>query len=569
VTRLAIDPVTRSGGHLRVELEVSSGVVADAWVSGTAYRGLERILEGRDARDAWLLAERLCGSAGTSHALASVRAVENALGLVPPPNARLVRNLLGGLALVVDEVAGFYLRQAFDWVDPPAAITADPATTSSLATSISDWPNSSASYFKAFQGRLGAILGSAQPGPFGSAAAGHPALTLSPQASLLVAAHYFEALEWRRKVLQVQTILGGRGPHPQTFLVGGMAIAPDWGGPTRPVPGEHLWDVVRNSVSPLGATGLADVDHLLGEARTFVEQVFVPDVVTVLSAYPEWSALGTGIGHYLAFGEFPADGSDRPQLLLPRGRVMDRDLGHLVEVGQTGVAETTAHAWYDDGGDAALRHPADARTEPRYSGPRPPYSSLAGADRYSWLKAPRYEDDPMEVGPLPRLLVAAAAADSSIGATLSNAAAAVGVGPAGVFSTLGRILGRALEAELIAGRLGGWLSDLRADLESGDLAMADITMWDPAVWPREAEGFALGESAQGAVGHWLAIKDGRIVRYQIVDATTWNASPRDGRGRRGAIEEALVGTPVADPDHPLEALRTIHSFDPCLACGVH
>jgi hydrogenase large subunit len=570
MTRLSIDPVTRVGGQLRVEVEVSDGVVSDAWTSGTMYRGLERILEGRDARDAWLLAQRICGTCGPAHAIASVRAVEDALGMSPPPNARVIRNLLAGTQLVVDEVSAFYLRQAFDWVDARAALRADAGATSALARSLSDWPNSSAATFTAVRDRLAAIVNSDQPGPFATTAQSHPGYRLAPEASLLVMAHYFEALDWRRKVLQIHTILGGKSPHIQTLVVGGMAIAPDWGGPARPVPGEHLWDVVRSSFSPLGAAGLGTIAQLIDEARTFVDQVFLPDVLTTMTAYRDWGSIGQGIGHYLAFGELPADGSDRPDLALPRGRVMDRELGRLVEVGPAGVAETTAHSWYvPDADPGALHQPFDGRTEPRYAGPRPPYTTLAGADRYSWLKAPRYEDDPMEVGPLARLLVGAAARNTAVQDAIRKGAATVGVAESALFSTLGRIVARAIEAGFVADRLTGWLTDLRDNLASGDLAMTDLTVWDPAGWPADVHGLALGESARGAIGHWVTIHDGRIAAYQIVDATTWNGSPRDGMGRRGAIEAALVGTPVVDAGRPLEVLRTIHSFDPCLSCGVH
>jgi Ni,Fe-hydrogenase I large subunit len=570
MTRVVLDPVTRVGGQLRVEVELANGIVSDAWVSGTGYRGLERILEGRDARDAWLLAQRTCGSCGWAHALASVRAVENALGATPPANALFLRNLIAGTELVVDEVSAFYLRQAWDWVDLRSALLASPDATSTLARSVSAWSNSSATYFSAIQTRLAGIVGSSQPGPFAIGAGSHPGYRLSPETNLMVAAHYFDALDWRRKVLQLETVLGGRSPFLQTYVVGGMAIAPDWGGPARPAPGEHLWDVVRASVSPLGTAGLALVGTAIDTATTFVEQVFVPDVLTTMKAYRDWGGVGGGIGHYLAYGEYPSVASDQPALVLPRGRVMDHDVTHLIAVAQSGVAETVAHAWYaPDETPASLQHPYDGRTVPQYAGPKPPFSSLDGYDRYTWLKAPRYEDDPMEVGPLARLLVGVASGDAAVQGVLSQTLATLGVGQADLFGTFGRIVARATEASLIVARLAGWLSDLRDGLAAGDFALADLTLSDPSTWPGDAEGFALGESARGAVGHWVRIRDGRIAGYQIVDATTWNASPRDNKGRRGALEEALVGTSVVDAGQPIELLRTIHSFDPCPSCGAH
>jgi len=565
MARLAIDPVTRVSGHLRVEVDVSGGQVQDAWVSGTMYRGIERILEGRDPRDAWLMAQRICGTCGTAHARASVEAVEQALGSRIPTNARLIRNLLAGVQLVVDHAAAFYQRQALDWVDFADGLTADPAATAALAGSMGG--TGSASYFRAVRDRLDREFSSGQPGPFANGYWGHGAYRLAPELDLLVLAHYVEALDWRRRMMRVHTYFGGKSPHPQAFVVGGMAVAPPWRGPTRPVSGEHLWSLGREVSPTLSADGLSGIASLLDQLEEFVTSVYLPDALAIARAYRDWSGFGSGIGHYLAFGAFPEDGSARPVLLAPRGRVMDRDVTSLVQVGQSGVAETVAHAWYGDEG-SSLRHPADGRTEPRYTGPRPPFATLSGSDRYSWVKAPRYEDDPMEVGPLARLLVGQAADPNAATPALGVAASALG-GASALFGTLGRIVAGAVEAQVVAARLHGWLEALKANLATGDLAVVDVATWDPGSWPHRAEGASLSESARGALGHWVSIAGGRIERYQVVDASTWNASPRDGRGRRGALEEALVGTPVADLDRPVEVLRTIHSFDPCLACGVH
>jgi len=573
VSRSVLDPISRVGGPLRVEIDLDGGVVADAWVSGTMYRGLEQTLVGRDARDAWLLAQRVCGSCGTWHAQASVRAVEQALGIHVPRNARLIRSLLAGIQLVVEHAAGFYQMQALDWVDLSSALAADPAATSVLARSLGDAPNSSAAYFKAIRARLSTVLGSGQPGPLANGFAGHPAYRLRPEANLLLGAHYLEAFDWRRRILRSHVILGGKSPHAQTYLVGGMSVAPDWGGPTRPVAGEHAWKVEKQAPAALSLAGLDDLASILGEAKAFVDEVYLPDVLSIMKVHPDWSAIGRGHGHYLSFGDFAEDDSDRPRLLLPRGRVMDADLRRLVGVAESGVGESTRHAWYAEdasaGQGSGLRHPSDGRTEPRYAGPRPPFESLTGFDRYSWVKAPRYEDDPMEVGPLARVLVGAASGSSVARKALVDATAAVGIGPDGLFSTLGRTVGRAAEASIVAGNLERWLQALRDNLAAGDLAVADITLSDPATWPRDAEGWAIGESPGGATGHWVAIRDHRIERYQIVDGSTWNASPRDGSGRRGAMEEALIGTAVADPERPIEVLRTIRSFAPCLSCAVH
>jgi Ni,Fe-hydrogenase I large subunit len=570
VTRIAIDPVTRIGGHLRIEVEVANGGVTDAWSSGTMYRGIERILKGRDPRDAWLLAQRVCGVCTGAHALASVRAVENAVGVTIPKNARLIRNLIAGSASAQDHVVQFYQQGALDWVDAVSALAADPAATSKLARSLSDWPASSTSYFEATKARLATLVGSGQLGPFANGYWGHPAYRLLPEANLMVMAHYLEALDWQRRISRIHTLLGGKNPHPQTYLVGGMALTPPWGGPVRALAGEHPMLPERNAPIALSADGLSDLAKLVAELRTFVDQVYVPDALAIAGFYHEWSAIGRGTADYLSYGEFPEDDSPEPVLLLPRGRIVGGVLRGVQPVDEAAIAETVASSHYTyEGGDFMLKHPSEGRTEPRYGGPPLPFTSLEGAAKYSWLKAPRYDGSPMEVGPLARVLVAYAEGRHDVRARVNEFVAKLGVGPEALFSTMGRVAARAIEAQVLAARLRGWLDELRENLAAGDLAVADLSRWDLAGWPSEARGWSLGETPRGALGHWLTIKDGKIDSYQLVDGSTWNGSPRDGNGRRGPWEEALVGTPVADPDRPVEILRTIHSFDPCTACAVH
>ena len=349
-----------------------------------------------------------------------------------------------------------------------------------------------------------------------------------------------------------------------------MVLAPPWGGPTRGLAGEHPQQIDRNAPTALSARGLSDLRQAIADARAFVERVYVPDVLMIAGHYPEWAGIGRGIGNYLSYGEFPEDDSSKPALLMPRGRVLDRDLIGGKAVDQADVAETVAHSHYTyDGGDGALRHPSDGQTSPRYAGPTPPFTTLEGSDKYSWLKAPRYQDQPMEVGPLARMLVAYVEGQADVRVAIDRVAARLAIGQEALFSTLGRTVARAAETQVVATRLDGWLEDLIANLATGDLAVADLTRWEPGTWPSEAGGWALGETPKGALGHWVKIRDQRIDRYQLVDATTWNASPRDAQGRRGALEEALVGTPVADAEWPIEILRTVHLFDPCTACGVH
>ncbi len=554
MTRIAVDPITRIEGHLRIEVEVANGVVTDAWSSGTMFRGLELILKGRDPRDAWVFAQRACGVCTTVHALASVRSVENALGLRIPRNARLVRNLIAGTQYVQDHVIHFYHLHALDWVDVVSALTADPAATSTLAQSISDHPLSSTAYFKGVKDKLGTFVASGQLGPFANGYWGHPAYKLPPEANLLAVAHYLEALEWQRQVIRIHALLGSKNPHPQTYVVGGMALALD-----------------PNSTTALNARGLSEIAELIGDAQRFVDEVYIPDVLAVAGFYKDWAGIGKGIGNYMSYGEFAEDDSGQPSAFyLPRGRIMGRDLAKVETVDQTGVAETVAHSYYTYAdGDSTALHPWNGETNPKYAGPTPPFETLEGHDKYSWLKSPRYQDEPMEVGPLARMLVAYASGQPDVKAAVDGVLAKLGVGPEALFSTLGRIASRAIETQIIVHRLRRWLTDLTDNLDTGDLAIADVTMWDPASWPAEAQGWGFEEAPRGSLGHWVKIKDRAIENYQLVVPSTWNGSPRDAKGRRGAWEEALIGTPVADPSQPLEILRTVHSFDPCMACAVH
>ncbi len=567
MSRLVIDPVTRVGGHLRIEADLGGGQVEDAWSSGTMFRGLEQVLRGHDAREAWLLAERICGTCTGVHALASVRAVEHALGIAIPVNARLVRNVLAATQLVRDHVLSFYQAQLPDWADAQAATTADPQVTSALARSMGGWPQSSTDYFSGIRERLATILGSNQPSPFGPGWWGHPAYGLTPEQNLLLYAHQVEALDWQARLMQVHAILGGKDPHPQTYLVGGMSLAPPWGGPAVRSNLGHPDVPQHNSPDPLGEAGLTMISDLLTEAHTFVTEVFVPDVRMVAAAYPEWTRIGAGTGSYLAFGDYPqSDGAD-PVLLFPRGRLMSGEL-RVDSVDPGLVAESVAHAWYRDDGGGELRPPSDGLTDPAFDLDLP-LATLQGADRYTWLKAARYDGAPMETGPLARVLVAYAEGRADLGNALAELLRGLSLGPEAMSSVLGRLLARAVESQVVVTRANGWLQELRQHLSTGDLAIADIGSWDRGSWPSEAQGWSAGEGPRGAVGHWVAIRDGVVDRYQVVDATTWNASPRDALGVRGPIETALRGTPVADDAQPIELLRVVHSFNPCLACAAH
>jgi hydrogenase large subunit len=554
VARIKIDPVTRIEGHLRIEAEVSGGKVTEAWASGTMFRGIEKIVEGKDPREAWIWAQRICGVCTTVHAIASVRAVEDAIGASPPPNAELVRNLIAGSQLVHDHVIHFYHLHALDWVDVVPALKADPAKASRLAQSISDYPNSGTAYYSAVQSRLKRLADSGQLSLFASGYWGHPAYRLTPEENLIAVAHYLDALEWQRDVIRIHAVLGGKNPHPQTFVVGGMATPLD---PNSP-----------QAINPERITFLRE---RLTTMRSFVEQVYIPDVLLVASAYPEWTKIGGGTKNFLTYGGYGTGPvNDTASYLFPRGIVTDLDLSTVQRLDQAKITEQIARSWYDyKGGDQAALHPYNGETNANYTGPEPPYQWLYTDRKYSWLKAPRYEGQVMEVGPLARMLVAYAAGVPAVKQAVDATLKKLGAGPPALYSTLGRVAARALETVIVMDRLETWLDQLDRNMNSGDLRIADTAKWDRSNWPSSARGFGPHEVPRGSLGHWVEISDGTISRYQAVVPSTWNAGPRDAQGQPGPYEQALVGTPVADPSRPLELLRTVHSFDPCLACAVH
>jgi Ni,Fe-hydrogenase I large subunit len=553
MTHVVVDPVTRIEGHLRIEAEVDGGRVTDAWSSSTMFRGIELILSGRDPRDAWAFCQRICGVCTTVHAIASIRAVENAIGAVPPPNARILRNLIMAAQCVQDHVVHFYHLHALDWVDVVSALSAEPAATAELAQSISDWHNSSPTYFQGVKARLAGFVDRGQLGPFANAYWGHPAYKLPPAANLLAVAHYLEALDWQREFIKLHAILGGKNPHLQSFLVGGMATPVD-----------------PSSQAALNIHTIAALRKLIAGAREFVTKVYVPDLLAVASFYKDWAGIGAGVGNYLVYGEYPLTDGARAPLYLPGGVIRGRDLAHVEPVDTMKITEQVKHSWYVYlSGDGVGLHPWKGETRPTYTGPTPPYDRLDTSAKYSWLKSPRYDGQPMEVGPLARMLVAYASGHAEVKALVDGALAKLGVGPEALFSTLGRVAARGLETALLVAKIGDWVDELAENMGRGELRIHDNDKWDPSTWPSVATGAGFHEAPRGALGHWVEIRDRKISRYQCIVPSTWNAGPRDANEAPGPYEAALVGTPVADPEQPIEILRTIHSFDPCMACGVH
>lgn len=557
VERVVVDPVTRIEGHLRIEARMDGETIAEAYSSGTMVRGIEIILRGRDPRDAWAFAQRICGVCTLVHGIASVRAVEDALSYEVPYNAQLVRNLMIAAQYVHDHVMHFYHLHALDWVDVVSALKADPAATATLAQSLSHWPRSSPGYFADVQTKVKNLVASGQLGIFAKGYWGHPAYKLPPEANLMAVAHYLDALAWQRDVAELHTIFGGKNPHPN-FLVGG---APN--------------PIDLNSDSAVNAKRLSHVKSIIDRMREFVDQVYVPDTLAIASFYKDWGSLGEGVGNFLSYGDFPGKGgmNDLKGLMIPRGVILNRDLAtlHPVDLKQADeIQEFVARSYYDytPGKEAGL-HPYVGETTLHYSGPKPPYTQLDVEQSYSWLKSPRWKGQVVEVGPLARVLILYASGHPQTKELVDSTLAKLKIPVQALYSTLGRTAARTLETKVIADAMPGWYDSLIANIKAGDLKTHNETLWDPRSWPARAQGAGFTEAPRGALGHWIVIEDGKIANYQAVVPSTWNAGPRDAKGQPGPYEAALVGTKLHDSHQPLEILRTIHSFDPCIACAVH
>ncbi|HEY6837195.1 MAG TPA: nickel-dependent hydrogenase large subunit [Geobacteraceae bacterium] len=553
--RIVIDPITRIEGHLRIELETDGSRITNAWACSTQFRGIERIVQGHDPRDAWAITQRICGVCTGVHAIASIRAVEDALHYPVPPAAELIRNLVTGMGTIQDHVIHFYHLHALDWVDVVSALRADPEGTARLAASISAWPNNSATHFRAVQEKVKGSVAGGQMSIFTNGYWGHPAYRLPPEVNLLALAHYLEALEWQRDVIRLHTIFGGKNPHPN-FLVGGMACA-----------------INLDNQGSINAVSLAQVEGMIRRARRFVEEVYYPDVLAIAGFYKEYAAIGVSSPNLLAVGESGYSCSGKPAGEPAAGALLDGNYGSVVPFDHMKIAELVTSSWYSyPEGDQGARHPWQGETNPSYTGPTPPYRQLADAQKYTWCKAPRYAGRPMQVGPNARLMVACAAGHQETVKLVGSALERLGLKPENLNSTLGRTLCRALETVLVARRVEKWYTELVERIRQGDTHTFNPRMWEPSSWPRSAQGVGFMEAARGTLSHWVQIENHKISRYECVVPSTWNSSGRDPEGHRGPYEEALAGGghhPLEDPKRPLEVLRTVHSFDPCQSCAVH
>lgn len=549
--RIVVDPITRIEGHLRIDVEVDGGKVSKSWSSGQMFRGIELILEGRDPREAWLFAQRICGVCTTVHAITSVRAVENAIGLEIPMNAQYIRNLILCAHALHDHIVHFYHLSALDWVDVTSALKADPAKASALAESLSPWPHNSTRELTAVKGKLEALIASGQLGIFTNGYWGHSAMHLPPEVNLLAVSHYLQALDYQRKANKVVAILGSKTPNIQNLAVGGVANA-----------------INLDNDATLNMEKLYFIKDTLEEVRTFVEQVYLPDVIAIGSMYPEWLGYGAGVTNYMAVPELPLDGKGT-EFDLPGGVIMGGDLASYRPITtfndplfQAKVEESVAHAWYE--GDWQ-KHPWEEDL------PKPQYTDFQDDGKYSWVKAPRFEGKAMQVGPLAHILMGYASGHELItkrvneSVALASSIAKVKIPLTALHSTLGRHLARAIRCAVLAD-----LSLKHWGLLVGNIAKGDVAIWNKPVFPKgEVKGFGFHEAPRGTLSHWVVIRDGRIANYQAVVPSTWNAGPRDAQGQLGPYEASLMGNPVADSERPLEVVRTIHSFDPCLACAIH
>ncbi len=566
--RVVVDPVTRIEGHMRCEVNLDeNNVIRNAVSTGTMWRGLEVILKGRDPRDAWAFTERICGVCTGTHALTSVRAVEDALGITIPENANSIRNLMQLALEIHDHVVHFYHLHALDWVNPINALKADPKATSELQQAVSpSHPLSSPGYFRDVQNRLKKFVESGQLGLFKNGYWTNPAYKLPPEADLMAVTHYLEALDLQKEIVKIHTIFGGKNPHPN-WLVGGVPCPINVDG--------------TGAVGAINMERLNLVKSIIDMTMEFNRNVYIPDVKAIGSFYKSW-LYGGGLSSRacLAYGDIPERANDfsAENLHLPRGAIINGKLDEVHDVDLRDpeqVREYVDHSWYEYDQPGVSLHPWEGETRPRYElgpnakGTKTNIIELDEGGKYSWIKAPRWKGHAMEVGPLARYIVGYAKGHERIREQVDGFLSDLDLPFEAIFSTLGRTAARALESLYCCELQLHFYDKLVTNIRNGDTTTANVEKWDPSTWPKEAKGVGQTEAPRGALGHWIVIKDGKIENYQCVVPTTWNGSPRDPAGNIGAFEASLMNTPVERAEEPVEILRTIHSFDPCLACSTH
>lgn len=562
--KVVIDPLTRIEGHLRIEIESEGGKIKKAWSETTQFRGIETIVQNRDPRDVWAFVQRICGVCTSVHAIASVSAVEDAIGSNLPDNARLIRALVLGSQEIQDHVIHFYHLHALDFVNVVNAAKADPAKTLEFANSIgSKWRGNNLKRFTEVRDTVKQVLDSGQLSVFTGGYWDHPDYRLPPEADLMCVAHYLDALEFQRSMIRINTVFGGKNPHPN-FLVGGMACSID-----------------PDSSESINQVQLDQVKTWIDEIIEFVNDCYYPDVLAVASVYKDYFDIGATHPNYLAVGLAGATFSGDPNksridsrhTAIKPGVIVDGNLSQVLPFDPAKIEEFVSSAWYEYSvGDDKGLTPDKGETTVNYTGPTPPFEWLGDNDKYTWCKAPRYDGKPMQVGPVARIVLAYAQGFEPVKKLVEEAAAKLGITLDQINSTMGRTFARAAEAKISAGLLLEDYNALVANITEGNIDVFDATKWEPSSWPAECQGYSFVEVARGNLSHWVTIKDGKVNRYQAVVPTTWLAGGRDANGVTGPYEESLMGSgdhPLVDMKAPLEPLRTIHSYDPCMSCAVH
>lgn len=551
--RVVVDPITRIEGHLRIEVVVDdNNVVQEAYSGSTLWRGIETILRGRDPRDAGFMTQRICGVCTFSHYRAGIVAVENALGITPPLNALLTRTLMSNALFLHDHIVHFYHLHALDWVDIVSALSANPKAASQEAFKFCDYPFACGEdQLKLVQDRVKKFVEKGNLGPFANAYYGHPTYHLTPEQNLIALSHYLECLRIQRVAAQAMAIFGGKNPHPQSLTVGGVTCVMDILNPSR----------------------LGEYMVKFQEVADFVNRAYYPDLLMAGGAYAkEPSVLGdVGVANLFTYKEFQYSANE---FLFDSGIVLNGDLSKIHDIDESKITEEATHSWYKN--DAPL-HPYDGEQEPNYTG----FVDGENIDgkgeivttkvfdtkgKYSWIKAPRYNGMPMQVGPLANIVVNFAKGNKFVVPVVEKFLKDTGLPLEAVLSTLGRTATRMIEAKVIADNGLLAFNNLIANIKSGDTQTCAKYFIDK---DKEYRGRYMGHVPRGVLSHWCRIKNGVIENWQAVVPSTWNASPKDSKGQMATYEACLVGMKIADLKQPLEIIRKIHSYDPCIACAVH
>ena len=552
MTRVTIDPITRIEGHLRIDVDVNNGKVGKAWSSGQMWRGVEQILLGRDPRDAWAITQRICGVCTTVHAITSVRAVENALKMEVPVNAQYIRNMIILAHSIHDFIVHFYHLSALDWVDVTSALKANPDKAAALGESLSSWSLNNKHEMRKTHERLKNFVNGGQLGIFTNGYWGHPAMKLSPEVNLMAVAHYLQALEVQRHANKIVSILGSKSPHIQNVAVGGVSNP-----------------LATDSQAVLTVERLMAVKTHIDALNDFIKNVYMVDVGAVGAFYADWTKYGAGVTNYLSVPDVPLDAAGT-KFAFPGGYISNKDLGSYKPITKfgdeyllKGVEESVKHSWYSYNKAGAL-HPYKGETTAKYT-------DFQDGGKYSWIKSPTFYGKPAQVGPLARVMTNLAAGHEATKTyatgTLGLVSKLVGapVGLEAMHSTIGRHAARMITCCVNVDLLAQQWDMLLANMAKGDLK----TFNAPTFPKGEQMGFGFHEAPRGMLSHWVVIDSGKIKNYQCVVPSTWNACPRNENDEPGPYEASLMDNPVADPEKPLEVLRTVHSFDPCIACAIH